>query len=60
MRVIKCDRCKKEIPMEKYESNKIVKGFPYSIKKYNDDCTTEEIDLCENCKKSFKGWLQQK
>lgn len=51
-----CDRCRKPIPVPKKREN-----FPYFLGRLNEDpygyTRDKEIDLCEDCRNSFKKWL---
>lgn len=54
MRVIRCDRCGKEIPQKNWVDFPILK---MEIT-YDPLLGVEHIDLCDECKKDFNEWLK--
>ena len=50
-----CDKCKKEIP---YIGQKGFVGINhYSRSTYRDQVYKKSFDLCANCEKKFREWL---
>lgn len=55
-----CDRCGK--PTEPFRKYEVLPAFPYYLCKLKmlpySGLEEETIDLCENCKREFKKWIE--
>ena len=54
MKMIKCDKCGKEINMNPSQQT----HFPRITIYVNDGFAIREIDLCNDCEKSLYAWLK--